>query len=135
MTIEAFEDYLDQLGYDFDVDEDNDAIDIVVETSAEDELTITLVQARAAYTLFVSPLIDIGDEPDLGALHSRLLELNDTCRYVKFSLDADGDIKIAAEGFSRLDAYGQFRRRLEAIIGAVDDFGDELAKLADGSLL
>jgi hypothetical protein len=134
MSIEAFAGYLERLEHDFEVDEENAAIDIRVETSWGHAYTVSLVEARTAYSLFVAPLLELGDHADTEALHRRLLELSDDCRYVKFGLDADGDVKLSAEGFARLDALGQFRRRLDAILAAVEEHGRELASLADGRL-
>lgn len=134
MSTGVFEDYLQRLEMDYEVDEGNDAIDIFTTTADGLEYTITLVAGRTGYSLFVSPLISFGDEPDEENLHRRMLELSETSRHVKLSLDADGDVKIACEGFSRLDAFGQFRRRLKALMGAIDEHGPALADLADGEL-
>lgn len=135
MSTDVFEDYLKRLEYDYDVDDENSAIDIHVETQNGHAFIVTLVTTRSAYTLFVSPLVEFGDNYDEEELYRRLLELSDLSRSIKLSLDGDGDIKLSAEGFSRLDAFGQFRRRLEAIVKTVDRYGEEIAKLADGELL
>ncbi len=132
MNTEPFEDYLDRIGYDFDLDEDNDAIDIQLETSWGHPYTVHLVVGRTTYSLSVSPLLEMGENADTEALYRRLLELSDECRYVKFTLDGDGDVKILIEGFSRLDAFGQFRRRLEALMVAIGEHTKGLVKLADG---
>jgi hypothetical protein len=134
MSIEVFEEYLERLDFDYEVDEDDEAIDIRLETEWEHEYTVTLVEAGPRYVLFVSPLVELGDDPDEEELYRRLLELSDECRHVKFSVDGDGDVKVSAEGFARLDAFGQFRRRLDALMAAIDDFAQEIAELADGEL-
>lgn len=135
MSTDVFEDYLERMDMEFDVDEENKAIDIHAETKEGVEYAITLISARSAYTLFVSPLVEVGEGCDLQALHQRLLELNDSCRNVKLCIDDDGDIKIAAEGFARLDSFGQFRRRVGAVIKTIDRYGEEIAELADSELL
>jgi hypothetical protein len=135
MSTAVFEDYLGRMSLDFDVDEENQAIDIHAVTQSGVEYVVTLISARSAYTLFVSPLIELGDECDIGSLYKRLLQLNDLCRSVKLSLDDDGDVKISSEGFSRLDSFGQFRRRVEALMKTIDRYGQELADLGDGELL
>lgn len=135
MSTDVFEDYLERLEFEFDVDNENSAIDIHAETQDGHAVVVTLVITRSAYTLFVSPFVEYGEDYDDEELHRRLLELSDRNRYVKLSLDGDGDIKLSAEGFSRLDAFGQFRRRLEAIVNTLDKYGQEIADLADGELL
>jgi hypothetical protein len=135
VSIDVFKDYLERLELDFTLDEENDAIDIAASTAAGVDYTIALVAGRTAYSLFVSPLVAVAPGADLVRLYARLLELNDERRFVRFSLDADGDVKVAAEGFARLDAFGQFRRRVRALTAAVDAHGEELAELAGGRLL
>lgn len=135
MSTDVFEDYLERLEYEYEVDAENGAVDIHAETQDGHAFIVTLVSTRSAYTLFVSPLVEYGDAYEENELFRRLLELSDRSRYAKFSLDGDGDIKLSAEGFSRLDAFGQFRRRLEAIVKTLDNYGHEIADLADGELL
>ncbi len=134
MSLDVFQDYVDRLDYDFEVDDKMDAIDILTETKGGTEYAVTLIAGKRAYSLFVSPLVTPGDDADLAKLYGRLLELSDELKYVKLSLDSDGDVKIAAEGFSRLDAFGQFRRRLEALTKAIDEYGQEIADLAEAEL-
>ena len=133
-TTAVYEDFLHRLEYDFEVDKGNDAIDILLETRWGEEYTIALVPARHAYRLFVSPLVEIGEGCDVEVLYRRLLEISDQTRYVKMTLDSDGDITIAAEGFTRLDKFGQFRRRLEEIVAAIDKYGHEISDLAQNDL-
>jgi hypothetical protein len=134
MSLDVFQDYLDRLDFDFEVDSENDAIDIMTETKSGTEYAVTLIAGNRVYSLFVSPLVVPGESCDTGKLHQKLLELSEQLTYVKLSLDADGDIKIAAQGFTRLDAFGQFRRRLEALTAAIDEHGADLAALAGGDL-
>lgn len=134
MSLDVFQDYLDRLDYDFEVDGENDAIDILTETRNGAEYAVTLVTGKRVYSLFVSPLVVPDEECDTEKLYRRLLELSDQLTYIKLSLDSDGDVKIAAQGFSRLDAFGQFRRRLEALTAAIDEHSAEIADLAGGEL-
>lgn len=134
MSIEAFEEYLERLEVDCEEVEGGDGLDLTLETSWGHTFVASLVVMKARYALFVSPLVVPGKSPDLPALHRRMLELNDERRHVKLSLDADGDVKVTAEGFTRLDGYGQFRRRLDALLKLVDDHGRELAELAGGTV-
>jgi len=134
MSTDVFEDYLNRMEYEYEVDEENSAIDISAETADGYAFTVTLVTTRTAYSLFVCPLVELGKRFEKRALYQRLLEISDRVRHVKLSVDADGDVKLAAEGFSRLDAYGQFRRRLEAVVATVEDYGQEIAELAGGEL-
>jgi hypothetical protein len=128
--IDQFREYLDRLDYAYEEDPENSAIDIELETREGDEYTVTLVAARRSYTLFVSPLAEVDDSCATEELYRRLLELADQCRYVTFSIDADGDIKLATEGFSRLDGFRQFRRRMEAIEWTLENHGPEILDLA-----
>jgi len=134
MSLDVFQDYLDRLDQDFEIDEENDAVDIISETKGGAEYAVTLIAGRRAYSLFVSPLVTPAKGCDQAKLFQRLLELTDELQYIKLSLDSDGDVKIAAEGFSRLDAFGQFRRRLEALQAAIEAHGVEVAELAQGEL-
>ena len=134
MSVEVFEEYLDRLAVDFEVDDENDAIDLRLETSWGHPYLATLVETRTRYVLYVSPLVVLGAAPDLPALHRRMLELADASRHVKLALDLDGDVKVAVEGFTRLDGYGQLRRRFEALTAFVEEHGRELAEIADGDL-
>lgn len=134
MSLDVFQDYLDRLDYDFEVDEDNDAIDILTETRGGDEYAVTLIVGRRVYSLFVSPLVTPGEDCDNEKLYKKLLEISDGTNYIKLSLDSDGDVKLAAQGFSRLDAFGQFRRRLESLVNAIEEHGSEIAELAGGEL-
>ncbi len=134
MSLDVFQDYLDRLDYDFEVDEDNDAIDILTETRGGEEYAVTLIVGRRVYSLFVSPLVTPAEDCDREKLFQKLLELSDGINYIKLSLDSDGDVKLAAQGFSRLDAFGQFRKRLQSLVGAVEEHGSEIAELAEGEL-
>jgi hypothetical protein len=79
-------------------------------------------------------LVTPSEDANVSKLYQRLLELSDELKYVKLSLDSDGDVKIAAEGFARLDAFGQFRRRIEALTTAVEEHGQAIADLAEAEL-